>query len=587
MAECEPHPRPALPGLRIRPMRNAVLALMVGLGIVAGGCSPEPPPEAPYFDLAARFERALSEADAVPEAEDGLLLLPAGSRLAYPLQLEPGSVLRTGPVSLRGPGARLDVALETDAGEEILATLSAPVDELVVDTGAQARVPARLVFSVAVDGAAPGAGALVRGAKLWAPRTPIAAARAVESPAVGSRPNVLLYLIDTLRRDRLGCYGYERPVSPRIDAFATRADLYVNAVGQATWTKPSMASIFTGVWPPVHGAISWRQRLPAEATTLSETLSAAGYRTAGFVTNPNVVPAYGFEQGFDDYTPKLKRRSEWVNERAFEWLAARDPETPFFLYLHTMDPHAPYKPPEPFRARFAPTADEMPTWKPRWRWPREALPFLSDLYDGEIAANDHSFGELLDHLEEIGVLDETLVIVVSDHGEEFLEHRRWQHGKSLYSETLNVPLIVARPGQRAGRRIETMVQHIDIMPSILDYVGVEVPLTVEGRSFAAGAEPRPAFSHLRLGSGPLFRSVIDGDWKFIRREEDGVVRRELYDVGRDPGELEDRSAELPVRTAVMAALLEERWRAARALPEIDAVVSEELKRNLEALGYLQ
>ena len=297
-------------------------------------------------------------------------------------------------------------------------------------------------------------GVVLRSPSLWRVSTEADAVDRVgsrtETNPAATLPNILIYLIDTLRRDRLGVYGFERPVSPQIDAFAANATVYEDAVGQSTWTKPAVASMFTGVWPPVHGATGWKHKLPESLETLPEALQAVGYRTGAVVTNPNIVSDYGFARGFDDFRRILKRPSPQVNEVVFEWLESGGEDRPFFLYVHTMDPHAPYRPPEPWLSRFAPRTSEMPTWTPRWRWPLEALPFLLDLYDAEIAFNDDSFGALLRRLEDLGAYDDTLIVVVSDHGEEFKEYGKWRHGANLFPATLHVPLIVKFPGQVTG-----------------------------------------------------------------------------------------------------------------------------------------
>ena len=223
---------------------------------------------------------------------------------------------------------------------------------------------------------------------------------------------------------------------------------------------------------------------------MAEVLAAEGYQTAAFSGNPNVVPAYGMDQGFDFFARRLKRTSEDFNAMTFEWLDQRDLERPFFLYVHTLDPHAPYQPPEEFREKFAPDADQMPSWQPSWKWPLEALPYLLDLYEAEIAYNDASFGVLLDALRERGLYDDTLIVVISDHGEEFKEHGRWRHGATLYAESLEVPMVIRLPGQTEGIRVSTPVQHIDVMPTLLEALGLVSPATVEGRSLLGLATGR-------------------------------------------------------------------------------------------------
>jgi arylsulfatase A-like enzyme len=401
---------------------------------------------------------------------------------------------------------------------------------------------------------------------------------------------VVIYLIDTLRRDRLGCYGYEKPITPQIDAFAARATLYEDAVGQSSWTKASVASTFTGVWPPAHGAISWHQAVPERFDTLAELLERAGYATAAYSANPNIVPHFGFDQGFQSFTKHPKLLSAELNALAFEWLADIPEGQTFFLYMQPVDPHAGYNPPKEFLDRHAPGVDPW-GWrgKAKWKWPLKALPTLLLLYDAEIAANDDSFGALLDELERRGLYDSALIVLTSDHGEEFREHGGWRHGSHLYRETLDVPLVIKYPGQVEGRRVTGAAQHIDILPTVLEVAGIPVPDGLEGMSLvgaAASLPERRAYSHLRLGSKPAHLALIEGDWKLIQRLRGDQTDAFLYNLADDPGEQEDVAGSFPVRAAAMTALLEERL--AQATVEAETVeLDAELERDLRALGYLQ
>ena len=407
---------------------------------------------------------------------------------------------------------------------------------------------------------------------------------------VERRPNILVYLVDTLRQDRLGCYGYSRPTSPNIDVFATQATLFENGVGQSSWTRASMASLFTGVWPPTHGTTGWKHQLPQAFETLAEKIDAVGYQTAAFVGNPQITVRYGFGQGFDKFVRDIKKPSADYNRMASDWLDGLTGDDPWFIYIHTMDPHAPYRPPEPYMSEFAPNDAQMPTWEPRWKWPLEVLPFFSDRYDGEIAQNDASFGELMGILGSRGLYDDTLIVFTSDHGEEFKEHGRWRHGENLHAESLNVPIIVRFPGQSKGERVAAAVQHIDLMPTILDYLGLEIPEAVQGRSLIGrpGLEGE-IYSHLFLSGFPLYHSVVDGEWKLIRRiDENGTQTYQLYNWLEDAGETRDLVAEKPERTAALARLLEDRLAAEEEIAAAEEIpLTEELQEELEALGYLQ
>lgn len=556
-----------------------------------------------YYDLVTKLGSASLEGETpaiVPTAkhEEDLLLLPAGAEADYLLFAGPESTLRADEVILRGAGARLEVYLETDNdGKREMASIGKSKQGLAVPLRLKSRTAIRLSLrSVANDGESD-SGVVLKQPALWAPT----ADRDLPPMSVASpsprRPNVLIYLVDTLRSDRLGCFGYPRPTTPNIDRFSDHSSLFLNAIGQSSWTKASVASIFTGLWPPAHGAIGWKHKLSDEIVTLAEMLQAEGYRTAAFVTNPHVVKTFGFTQGFDEFTRKLKRPSDQVNAMVFDWFEGRDDKDPFLLYLHTMDPHAPYAPPEPFRTEFAPTADQMPHWQPRWRWPMEALPYLSDLYDAEIAFNDDSFGTLLDFLGKLGLYDDTLILFASDHGEEFKEHGRWRHGANLHVETLNFPLIVKFPDQREGLRVEEAVQHIDLLPTILAAVGLDVPDVLEGRdlaaiargtSSAAESEPSGIYSHLRLGRGPLNHSVVSGQWKLIRKQTSEGWELSLFDWRQDPTEIHNRASQRPVTAAVLSALIDEKVALLQESAGVEEVtLSKELEEDLRSLGYLE
>ncbi len=561
-------------------------ALLLLLGATFGCAGGEP---AQYFDLAGAFARAaIHDTTAEPPQADGatdLLFLPAGSAVSFSFEGHPSSSLRTARVALRGAATRLEIHIATDESPELFETrVDRTERELVIDLPTASAGAMTLTLRVDSERREPGDGVLLTGATVWG----VAPEPSLDSPVAFDRverPNVVIYLIDTLRRDRLGSYGYDRPLSPRIDEFARGATLFENSVGQSSWTKASVASMWSGVWPPSHGATGWAHRLPERYETVAERLRDAGYQTAAFVTNLNASPAFGLDQGFDHMWFEMKRRSDLVNEQVIAWLEAeRDATQPLFLYVHTMDPHAGYNPTEPFRTNFAPSADEMKPWKPRWRWPIENLPFFNDLYDGEIAQNDDAFGNLIRALKERGLFDSSLIIALSDHGEEFREHGGWRHGRVLHYGSLDVPLIVKLPHQEQGSRSSIPASHVDILPTVLDVAGLP-PSDGEGQSLVA-PRSRPVFSHLRLGRAPLQYSVFDGRWKLIQVHRE-PLRTLLYDLREDPGETNDLAAALPVRTALLEGLLRERLAQGPGDAADEIELTEDLQRSLRALGYLQ
>jgi arylsulfatase A-like enzyme len=552
--------------------------------------APEPQPYIDLVDLLSTAEvegPKTAEDERVDPASDSTadhLFLPVGSRVTYAFFAEPESSLEVERLAIRGDDTEVSLVVETDHAEPRAISQRRSRRDWSQSLYVPGAAPVRLSLQVTAATASPGDGALLTRPEIHG----LVEDRVAETLApklLAGRPNIIIYLIDTLRRDRLGSYGYDRPVSPRIDAFAAEATLFSSGHGQSSWTKPTVASVFTGFWPPRHGATGWKHRLAEDFVTLPELLRDAGWVTAAFVTNINASDTFGVAQGFDTLWYKRKVDANRVNTEVFNWLDSLDRSHPFLLYVHTMDPHAGYKPREPYRTQFAPTADQMPSWKPRWRWPKENAPFFSDLYDGEVAQNDAAFGALVDRLIELDLYDDSLVIFLSDHGEEFREHGGWRHNRRLYAETLDVPIIVKFPGQHEGRVSDVPVSHVDILPTVLHVTDLPPFDEVEGQSLVR-PESRPVFSHLRVGRYPLQYSVIDHKWKLIRTHKQGL-KVELFDIATDPGETRNLAPELPVRTAAMAALLD-RHLATTGETRLEAPeLSEETERELRALGYLQ
>ena len=415
------------------------------------------------------------------------------------------------------------------------------------------------------------------------------------------RPNVVLYVVDTVRADRLGVYGYEKPTSPRLDAFAAGAVLFENAYAQSSWTRPAVASLFTGLLPPAHRTVGRRSVLPKDAVTLAEILAANGYEGMGLVRNPNVSRAFGFAQGFRRFRSEDRERDETMLDRVRLWLDERqNAEGPFFLFLHAIDPHGPYDPAPEFEEMF-----EAGAAPEHYRTVRYLLQLnrgevepdagtaeaLSRLYDAEVAQNDHAFGELLDELEDRGLDEDTAVIYLSDHGEEFAEHGRWEHGLSLYEEVLRVPFVMRLPGV-PPRRVEAPAQHVDLLPTLLAYMGIEAP-PADGRDLLAvrrrGADPLDVYTHLDV-DGHRAASVIRGHFKLVLPQSPSQgTEPMLFDLEADPGELENLASERPDIVERMLGLLTERNLAGEveSAEEIeDDQLDEDVRRRLRALGYV-
>jgi arylsulfatase A-like enzyme len=564
-----------------------------------------------YIRFGSDEEQARAEPHA--DVESGVLYIPFGAQVDYYLILPRESVLTFDGLFLTGdPESHLSVVVHREDGEEqVVETLQSSAKFKAVPLPGESDQMARLSFravSPKRPSAASGGVILIR---------PSLRSLHPSERALGEskKPNVIIYLIDALRADHLGCYGYQKPISPNIDAFAKDAILFENAIAQAPWTKPSIASIFTGLGPAAHGVDDGVSALPAEATTLAEILRAAGYYGAAFITNINAGSTFGFDQGFVDFVHlsegKNKRKyyqsSEQINQKVFAWLENKERQVPFFLYIHTMDTHAPYTPPPSFREKYASavknpdigsTSQLQALVKRKMPVTQTLVNNLVSLYDAEIAFNDHNFGIFLQKLRQRGLYDESLIILLSDHGEEFYEHGSWEHQKTLYAEMLNIPLIIKFPSSSATgkKRIQHMAQHIDILPTILDSVGIQIPQYVEGQSLLALLSPdakekssRRAFSHLKVAHNQG-SSVIEHPWKLIRRS--GSERREhkleLYDLRQDPSEKVNLVQKYPEVASYLLSLIETHERSGdRRLKPGKVVIDEELRERLKALGYVQ
>lgn len=353
------------------------------------------------------------------------------------------------------------------------------------------------------------------------------------------RPNVVLYVVDTLRADHLGTYGYDRATSPVLDRWAAESVLFERAYAPCSWTKPSMVSVMSGLDPVSHGVEDRLDVIPAHVRLLSERLYSAGYSTFGAVTNPNVLPQWGFDRGFVVYEDldstghgtRADAVSDFV-EANIERLARSQP---FFLYLHVLDPHAPYEPPAPYDTAF-PRSPAFP--------PNRSL----GRYDGEVAFVDSEFGRILDLLSTHGLSDGTVMIFTADHGEELWDRGELGHGSSLFEEVVRVPLVIRFPGGRyAGTRVGARASLSDVVPTVMSTIGESPPADVDGRDLTELLqEARPEWVNRNLylslrttgPEGRLLRGVVSASYKFLRRSRpDPSVS--LYDIEHDPAETKD------------------------------------------------
>jgi choline-sulfatase len=437
-------------------------------------------------------------------------------------------------------------------------------------------------------------------------------------------PNVLILVIDALRPDHLGSYGYARPTSPTLDALARRGVLFADATSPSSYTRAAVPSIFTSVHPAAHGVFSQGRQvevLSDEYTTLAETLKARGYRTAAFMPNPSLYRTFNFGQGFDLYDDnfpigqgpahEVYETARKIQDRFLRWLRGdqSDPAKPFFAYLHYRDVHAPYVPPPPYDRMFPKTGPgrlltraEVRSQPLDIRQPRRFRDLDSYIgqYDGEIRYTDDRLAEFLDTLTKEGFLDNTVLFVTADHGESFLEHGTWTHGTDVYEEQTRVPLLLVLPKDKhAGRRVEVPVQTIDLYPTILALLGSEIPTELQGKSLfdaiEGRADPqRAVFSEARVpknkrpaGWGQV-AAVRAGGWTLIYNRT--KRRAELYHLAEDPAETQDLLAREPGKTRELVRLLRtfdqdnarrSHWRKGQeGLPE-------DVVEDLRSLGYVQ
>jgi arylsulfatase A-like enzyme len=413
-----------------------------------------------------------------------------------------------------------------------------------------------------------------------------------DAPPVAG-PNVLLVSIDTLRADHLGFHGYERPTSPELDAFAETAVVFDGAQAAASWTLPGMASVLTSTYTSTHLCWTLGSRLDESFLTLTESLLAHGWDTACVVSHLFCTTRHGLQQGFvhfdDTYAypeidPEDAVTSEVISDRGIEFIERKAEVAdgrPWFLWLHYFDPHETYVEQPGFTERFG--APDEPS----------ALQRQIDLYDGEIAYTDHHVGRVLDALEARGLAEDTIVVLVSDHGEEFQDHGGIRHGHALYGELIRVPFVIRAPGI-APRRVADVVRTVDLMPTVLDLAGLPVPHQAVGRSLRDALEGAAlpsalALSEIGMNDALVLDAIVDGRMKLIRRlSEEG--RLELYDLEADPLEREDLAASDPEEAARLERALDRlKLEATRKAGDFDVSPASDLSptalEHLSALGY--
>jgi arylsulfatase A-like enzyme len=450
-------------------------------------------------------------------------------------------------------------------------------------------------------------------------------------------PNIVFILIDTLRKDHLPMYGYSRNTSPALAEFARQGLVFTTAYAQASYTRASVATLFSSLYPSVHKANADRDFLPSSVPLLPESLRAAGYQTFAISANAQVSPTFGYARGFDAFRvwktesefrvtlagrilikllgyPMMGRllneprelvpTADSITDATLEWVDEAGRE-PFFLYVQYIDPHDPYRAPAPYDRSFDHRAD------PPRRAGVDPLATVSgadrakvakdlDDYDGEIRFVDHHTGRLLKGLEQRGLLSNTLVIITSDHGEEFYDHAQDNHGRTAYEEVVRVPLIFWWPDRiPAGSTSDALVGLIDLMPTILDVAGLEPPPGVQGRSLAALLRdpsapwsPRPLLMQV-ISKMFEIEAMRDGSLKYIRYARGAREgQEELYDLATDPLERSNLVEQRQARVASLRKTLDafndvlDRYSSAIPAEQIDKM-DRDTERALRSLGYIK
>ncbi|HZP39884.1 MAG TPA: sulfatase [Candidatus Binatia bacterium] len=635
------------------PARLALLALVA---LAAAGCRREPDLRLPdrmriaevVADLGGTFDRsavASERADApvrfggiepstryrdVAGAYRPAVLAPAPAVVRYRLDAPAGAVLHFGVGVARDRtagrhAAGIRFAVRVD-GRERWARVVNPASQRAqrrwwderVDLGVTAPRAVDVELVTALDGSGPPAGT-----PGWSRLALVREHERARQAATAAAPNVLVLLVDTLRADRLGCYGAQPSPSPTVDRLAAGALVFDQAIAQAPWTMPSVASILTGLPPASHGVVGAFSAddvmqndegrasfLPWAIETLPERAEEAGITTVGVTSNALVSRATNYSQGFETWLefgmdPNFAEgERNWatardVNDTFVRWLRANGRHR-FFAYLHYMDVHDPYTPPPALRPPPPPgirpqlaqgdltgIAREVNIGKAPPLSPPEVA-YLRALYDAEIAYWDGELARLLAALADAGVADRTIVVVTADHGEEFQEHGRLRHRIHLYEESIHVPLLVHGPGIAPGR-VDRLAQGVDLFPTIAALLGLPAPRGLPGENLLApGDGARSVVAETRFGrtrdgrQTPLV-ALRTRRWKLIEAPALGL--HELYDLAADPSERTDvwararESAELDATLARIAA--------AAPPPPASAGRDPDVARKLRALGYVE
>lgn len=620
-----------MPNLATRRMRDISICLLALCWGAACGDSPELEPQILLIERIAFAEsQALDDsgADSLPRVDGDAFLQKAGTRIRFGFavpnhaKLIAALGLDEGAQASDALSVRISLFAATDehTGETILH------EETIAGTsdGAQIRIEIDLSpwseqlvnLELRVTSRAPGPALHWSELRIDGHALPRFSSSTIPRGAY----NLLVIVLDSLRADHLSPYGAVDIATPHLAELASKGVVFESARTNATWTRPSVVTMFSSQYPWHHGVLELDSIFPETLPYLPELLAEAGYRTKGASANDMVSALFGMARGFETLYALRKsqvyRASRDPRERArFVWTHLLDPltaqdaarEGPFFAYLHQLDPHSPYNPATRYRRRFTGTfsGEAMDTSVEHVRHLRarardlgaEQIDYLGRLYKGEVAFMDDYVGEIVHQLEARDLTRNTLIIFTSDHGEEFFDHQSLGHGHTVYDELLRVPLIMRLDGVLpAGTRVSQPVELIDLAPTVLDLLGLEIPPAMQGQSMLPYIE-NPSATQPRVSlatSGKLWQfSIGYGDWKLVRHNairEESKEKVELFDLVRDPKERHDVSSEQPIVTSALRQLLA--WHlgqeklAGKPRPP-GAKLDPETLEALKAMGYLE
>ena len=534
---------------------------------------------------------------AVGEGSARALVIPDGWSLGYAMEVPVGARLHG---RLRGTGSIDVVAVRDGAADVAVGTVAASSGGTEVDLSLASVEGSIVRLDLRAHGGTP--------------RFTTPAIITLDGQTPRPRPhvrNAIVYLTDTLRADKLRPYrASSRVRTPRLDAWAHGGALLTRGHSQENWTKPSVATLLSGLYPWEHHATGEDSVVPDGVDLISERLGREGFYTGAFVANGFCSDRFGFRQGwrtFRNYVREgLRNQAEFVAHDVLDWLDHRPTDQPFFLYVHTVDPHVPYMPPAAQLALYDPLPYDGVVDFGRDRELLEHVKagtltlndrdrdHLRALYDGEISYHDTHFGGIIDGLASRGLSDDTMIVFTADHGEEFWDHGSVGHGHSVFEELIHVPLIVRIPGvtdtASDGARVDDVVGLVDVIPTMYETLGRPVPSDLSGRSFLpqllgeASDVPRAAVTGFMEG----WRAINVGRLKLVQRTERTVL---LYDTTTDPGETHDLAADHPIAVRYARGLLGlylagvEHGGAHHAIAAATTTIDAHTREELEALGY--